>query len=287
ESTFLRYTFEGVDKIAAWLPLSNGMRLNITVPVIETEGNWQNLIVNIMIVALEVLAAASLFTMFYSKRITKPLEQLTEAAEQVDKGNYDVALNYDRNDEVGRLTKTFKNLSSHMKANISDLSKRVYVDALTSVRNKGAYSTYLEEMQNRLEAAGGQMAFAVGVFDCDDLKAVNDKFGHDKGDLYLKNASRLICRVFQHSPVFRIGGDEFSVILQNDDFRNRDALVRQFEKGMEEINLSTGNQWEQVRVAMGIAVYDPRGDHFVIDVVRRADKTMYENKRVRKAARKA
>lgn len=287
ESTFLRYTFEGVDKIAAWLPLSNGMRLNITVPVIETEGNWQNLIVDILIVALGVLAAAGLFTMFYSKRITKPLEQLTEAAQQVEKGNYDVALNYDRDDEVGRLTKTFKHLTSHMKANISDLSKRVYVDALTSVRNKGAYSTYLEEMQNRLDAAGGQMAFAVGVFDCDDLKAINDKFGHDKGDVYLKTASRLICRVFQHSPVFRIGGDEFSVILQNEDFRNRDALVREFEKGMAEINGSTDNQWEHVRVAMGIAVYDQRNDHFVNDVVRRADKTMYENKRVRKAARKA
>ena len=287
ESTFLRYTFEGVDKIAAWLPLSNGMRLNITVPVIETEGNWQNLIVNIVIVALEVLAAASLFTMFYSKRITKPLEQLTEAAQQVEKGNYDVALNYDRDDEVGRLTKTFKNLSSHMKANISDLNKRVYVDALTSVRNKGAYSTYLEEMQNRLEAAGGQMAFAVGVFDCDDLKAINDKFGHDKGDVYLKTASRLICRVFQHSPVFRIGGDEFSVILQNEDFRNRDALVREFEEGMAEISASTANKWEQVHIARGIAVYDQRNDKYVIDVVRRADKAMYENKRVRKAARKA
>ena len=287
ESTFIRYSFEGVDKIAAWLPLSNGMRLNITVPVIETEGNWQNLIVNIVIVALEVLAAASLFTMFYSKRITKPLEQLTEAAQQVEKGNYDVALNYDRDDEVGRLTKTFKNLSSHMKANISDLNKRVYVDALTSVRNKGAYSTYLEEMQNRLEAAGGQMAFAVGVFDCDDLKAINDKFGHDKGDVYLKTASRLICRVFQHSPVFRIGGDEFSVILQNEDFRNRDALVREFEEGMAEISASTANKWEQVHIARGIAVYDQRNDKYVIDVVRRADKAMYENKRVRKAARKA
>ena len=287
ESTFIRYSFEGVDKIAAWLPLSNGMRLNITVPVIETEGNWQNLIVNIVIVALEVLAAASLFTMFYSKRITKPLEQLTEAAQQVNKGNYDVALNYDRDDEVGRLTKTFKNLTAHMKTNISDLSKRVYVDALTSVRNKGAYSTYLEEMQNRLEAAGGQMAFAVGVFDCDDLKAINDKFGHDKGDLYLKNASRLICRVFQHSPVFRIGGDEFSVILQNEDFRNRDALVRQFEKGMDEINASTETQWEHVHVAMGIAVYDQGNDKYVIDVVRRADKVMYENKRVRKSTRNA
>ena len=285
ESTFIRYSFEGVDKIAAWLPLSNGMRLNITVPVIETEGNWQNLIVNIVIVALEVLAAASLFTMFYSKRITKPLEQLTEAARQVEKGNYDVVLNYSQDNEVGRLTKTFKSLTAHMKTNISDLSKRVYVDALTSVRNKGAYSTYLEEMQNRLEAAGGQMAFAVGVFDCDDLKAINDKFGHDKGDLYLKNASRLICRVFQHSPVFRIGGDEFSVVLQNEDYRNRDELVRAFNEGMEQSCTASANRWEQVRVSMGIAVYDPRNDHNVNDVVRRADKVMYENKRQRKTVR--
>lgn len=156
ESTFLRYRFEGVDKIAAWLPLSNGMRLNITVPVSETEGDWQSLIVNILIVALGVLAAASLFTMFYSKRITKLLEALTEAAEQVDQGNYDFVLNYDRDDEVGRLTKTFKRLSGHMKANISDLNKRVYVDSLTSVRNKGAYSTYIEEMQSRLDAAGAR-----------------------------------------------------------------------------------------------------------------------------------
>ena len=93
--------------------------------------------------------------------------------------------------------------------------------------------------------------------------------------------------MFQHSPVFRIGGDEFSVILQNEDFRNRDALVREFEKGMSEINASSENQWEHVRVAMGISVYDQRNDKYVIDVVRRADKTMYENKRVRKSARKA
>jgi diguanylate cyclase (GGDEF)-like protein len=276
-----------VDKLAAWLPLSNGMRLNITAPVNETEGDWQSLILNILIVALEVLAAASLFTMLYSKRITKPLEELPLAAEQADKGNYDFTLNYSKEDEVGRLTATFKRLSDHMKAHISELNKRVYVDALTSVRNKGAYSTYLEEMQNRLEAANGQMAFAVGVFDCDDLKTINDKYGHEKGDLYLKNASRLICRVFQHSPVFRIGGDEFSVILQNEDFRNRDALVRRFEKDMADVCAASENKWEQVHVAMGIAVYAPRSDHFVIDVVRRADKVMYENKRVRKSARNA
>jgi diguanylate cyclase (GGDEF)-like protein len=285
ERTFFRYTYEGEEKEAAWLPLGNGTRLNVAVPLSETVGDWQKLILNILIVAAEVLVVASLFVMFYTKRITKPLEQLTEAAEKVDKGNYDFDLNYDKDDEVGRLTSTFKRLAGHMKDNIANLNKRVYVDALTSVRNKGAYFTFLDDLQTRLENEKGLMSFAVGVFDCDDLKMVNDRYGHEKGDIYLKTASRLICRVFQHSPVFRIGGDEFSVVLQNEDYRNRDELVRQFNEGMERSCIASENRWEQVHVSMGIADYDPNNDHNVNDVVRRADKIMYEDKRQRKAAR--
>jgi diguanylate cyclase (GGDEF)-like protein len=173
-----------------------------------------------------------------------------------------------------------------MKDHISDLNKRVYVDALTSVRNKGAYSAYIEELQTRLDEEGSQrLAFGIGVFDCDNLKVINDRYGHEKGDVYLKTASRLICRVFQHSPVFRIGGDEFSVILQNDDYLNQEALAEQFSNAMTEINGSAMNQWEQVHVSMGIAVYDPQRDDAVYDVVRRADQIMYENKRIRKALR--
>lgn len=285
DSTFLRYKFEGVDKVAAWLPLSNGMRIIVSVPFSETNGDWQGLIRNILLVAVEVLLLSSIFVMLYTRRITKPLEELTEAADRADRGNYDFVLNYEGDDEVGRLTNTFKRLSAHMKDHISDLNKRANVDALTSVRNKGAYSAYVEEMQKRLEESNGQMMFAVGVFDCDDLKSINDKYGHDKGDVYLKSASRLICRVFQHSPVFRIGGDEFSVILQNEDFRNRDALKREFVKGMAEVSASTKNPWEQVHVSFGVAVYDPQTDRYVADVVRNADKAMYENKRVQKKGR--
>ena len=285
ERTFISYRFDGVDKMAAWLPLSNGMRLNVAVPVVEAEGDWQKLVLNIMVVAIVVLAVTCLFSMFYTRRITKPLEQLTEAAEQADKGNYDYRLEYDRDDEVGRLTRTFKRLTSHMKENISDLNKQVFVDALTHVKNKGAFTAAIDELQTQMDKGGAQMAFAVGVFDCDDLKLVNDQYGHEKGDVYLKTASRVICRVFQHSPVFRIGGDEFSVILRNEDYNNREALVRQFEKSKAEVTASTENRWEKVHLAMGIAVYDPHNDREVIDVVRRADQIMYEDKRIRKKAR--
>ena len=286
KNTFIRYTYDGVEKIAAWLPLSNGMRLNVAVPVSETEGEWERLVGNYLVFAAIVLVAASILTMFYTRRVTRPLVQLTEAAEQIDKGNYDYDLNYDRDDEVGRLTNTFKRLSGHMKDHISDLNKRAYVDALTSVRNKGAYTTYIEDMQKRMDEGGSQeMAFAVGVFDCDNLKRINDRYGHEKGDVYLKTASRLICHVFQHSPVFRIGGDEFSVILQNADYENREVLVEQFKAGMVEISASAKHEWEEAHIAMGIAVYDSQRDRSVNDVIRRADESMYENKRGRKAGR--
>ena len=285
ERTFLNYSFEGVEKTAAWLPLCNGMRLNVTVPVSEAEGDWKALIWNIMIVAAAVLVAASLFTMIYTRRITRPLEQLTEAAVQVEKGNYDYVLDYSGDDEVGRLTNTFKRLSGHMRDHISDLNRQVYVDALTHVKNKGAFFTAIEELQTKMSQDEEQLAFAIGMFDCDDLKSINDQYGHEKGDAYLKTACTAICRVFQHSPVFRIGGDEFAVILKNADYQERDALVRQFERVTAEINTAAENQWEQVHIAMGVAVYNARKDHTVNAVLHRADETMYENKRLQKKAR--
>ena len=282
DSTFVYYTFEGVKKEAAWLQLGNGMRLNVTVPVSETDGNWQALICNILILATEVLVLASIFTMLYTKRITKPLEELTEAANRIDANDYDIKLNYVEDDELGRLTKTFKHLAYNMRDHIEGLNRQIYVDSLTLVKNKGAFTAYIDELQDELDKGSCNTGFAIGVFDCDDLKLVNDAHGHDKGDLYIKTASHLICTVFSRSPVFRIGGDEFSVILRNEDFDSREELTARIKKELSDISASAANSWEEVHLSMGIAVYDPGRDHTVNDVVRRADQIMYEEKRLKK-----
>ena len=167
---------------------------------------------------------------------------------------------------------------------IRDLNRKVFVDPLTSVRNKGAFDKYIAGLQEKVDS-GEVTEYAIGVFDCDSLKVINDQNGHDKGDAYLKAASNLICRIFQHSPVFRIGGDEFAAVLQNDDFRNREDLIVQFYKTQKEICESAENNWDEVHIAMGIAVYDPENDSSVNDTIRRADKLMYENKRKGKARR--
>ena len=282
QKTFIKYKFQGVEREAAWLPLSNGMRLNVSVPVSETEGDWRGLILNILIVAIGVLLIASLFTMFYTKRIVKPLKQLTEAAEQTDRGNYDYTLEYDEDDELGKLTSTFKRLSSHMKENINSLNQQVFEDALTHVKNKAAFSDFTDDLQSRIDISDPELEFAIGMFDCDNLKQINDRYGHEKGDVYLKTASRAICNTFKHSPVFRIGGDEFSVILMNDDYQSREDLLKKFKNLVDDINNSAKNEWEQVNVSLGISEYDSDNDSAVSDVVRRADKIMYEDKSNRK-----
>ena len=274
----VRYSYEGVEKQAVWLPLSNGMRLNVTVPVSEISAGWQKWVGQIFAVAVGLLTIFILVAMRFAGHITKPLEELAEVAEKVNAGDYECRLEYDGNDEVGTLTRAFNRLSSHLKTYISDLNDLAYADALTSVHNKGAFDIYIQNLQSQLQDAAEKLEFAVCIFDCNDLKLVNDNSGHDKGDLYLKAACKLICDVFDHSPVFRIGGDEFAVVLQNADFENREALLRTFDETGAERRGHTDVSWERVDIARGIAVYDPQTDDSVNDVVRRADKLMYENK---------
>ena len=174
--------------------------------------------------------------------------------------------------------------ASEDEKRLKDLNRRAYVDSLTSVRNKGAYSDFLKKLQERLDN-GDKLEFAIGIFDCNDLKKINDQYGHDKGDIYLKTACRLICVIFDHSPVFRIGGDEFAVFLQNSDFDNMEELIKTFENRQTKINEAAADKWDEVHIAYGIAIHDPGIDNSVNDTVSRADKTMYENKRKAKEQR--
>ena len=279
---YIRYKFDGVEKQAVWLPLHNGMRLNVTVPVSEINADWHSWIYQITIVSIVLLAVFVIITFRFTGHITKPLHELTESAEQVNKGNYDCKLDYKGNDEVGILTKAFNNLISHLKVYISDLNDLAYADALTSVHNKGAFDKYTHIIQEQIDKNEIKPEFGIIIFDCNDLKTINDTYGHDKGNLYLKNTCQLICDVFNHSPVFRIGGDEFTVILQNQDYHNRTELLKQFDKMSIETQTDAEDPWKPVDAARGLAVYDHSIDENINDVIRRADKLMYEDKWIKK-----
>lgn len=286
-NTLITYEFNGVQKKAAWQTLENGLRLIVTAPVDEIYAGWQQLIQIILFTAILLLVIFVIVVTIVMVRITRPLRTLTEASRQIADGNYDVKLPEVGEDEVGILTSSFRYLVEKLKIYIDDLNSKAYKDPLTGVKNKTAYDIYTRQIDEKLKDHNDEMVFeefAVLMFDCNMLKEINDQYGHTRGDVYLKTSSNMICKTFVHSPVFRIGGDEFVVILENEEYKNRNELMKSFQKNIEENNAAAGHPWEKVSMAVGIAVYNPRADVSVENVYKRADKAMYKNKREWKEA---
>jgi diguanylate cyclase (GGDEF)-like protein len=150
------------------------------------------------------------------------------------------------------------------------------IDALTGVRNKHAYMVMEAQMDRRI-ANHRQPPFAMMMLDVNDLKKINDTAGHQAGDRYLRDACKIICDIFKHSPVYRIGGDEFAVIAQGSDY----AFI---EDRFEKVSAHNAEALQNggILIACGMARFED--DKRVADVLERADRNMYENKNALKAA---
>ena len=154
-------------------------------------------------------------------------------------------------------------------ATANEMARR---DELTGTKNKTAYHEMETELQRQLTEES--VSFGIVVCDINDLKIINDTEGHKAGDDYIRACCRLVCRIFHHSPVFRIGGDEFAVVLRGQDYLHRESLISQLRRQVEE-NIRIG---EGPVLASGLAVYQPDDDPSVEAVFSRADSQMYGDK---------
>ena len=147
-------------------------------------------------------------------------------------------------------------------------------DELTGVKNKKAYSELEKSVQGNIDNGINYLPFALAVCDINDLKKINDTEGHVAGDEYIKASAKIICDIFDHSPVFRVGGDEFAVFLRGDDFTDREFLAEKLRSISAENNKSGSGPV----VAVGMSDYLPGQDIQVSDIFERADAEMYKNK---------
>lgn len=272
---------DGVKKQLAFSTLSNGMKVIVTAPSKEVNTSWRWLMVRTLVASLAVLVIFAVIMALIVRHLTKPLKQLSEASARLAAGDYDAELDYEADNEVGQLTKSFQEMRDRMRLYIRDLNSKAYTDALTRVKNKAAFEIYSSRMAQTIQAAkeDEMPEFGIVMFDCNELKAINDAYGHERGNEYLITACRLICGVFSHSPVFRMGGDEFVVLLTGQDYENRTVLMQDFDLATEKHNKRVENPWERISLAKGIAAFIPGSDRTVQQVLERADKRMYEEKR--------
>ena len=196
-----------------------------------------------------------------------------------------VQMEQDIENYIHNLTQTKEQLTT-ARQHADDMQKAAHLDSLTGIRNRLAYDKELQLLEQELRN-NGKVDFGIAMIDLNFLKVVNDTYGHEYGNAAIVGLTKLICDVFVHSPVFRIGGDEFAVILQNHDYDKIEALQETFNQRLSVLQADDQLQpWEKLSAAFGYALYDPAVDHKADDVFKRADQNMYEHKKAMKAERK-
>lgn len=164
------------------------------------------------------------------------------------------------------------------------VSQLAYRDGLTGVGNRTAFQEYLAELEKERDSIEG---VGIVMFDVNDLKYVNDNLGHQKGDDMLVHCADLIRNAFEmkKGSCFRIGGDEFAVIISGENVSERcEQGISLFKSAMEEYN-EVPEQPFRISIASGFAVYNRnQGNEKLMDIYKLADGRMYENKKKIKAA---
>ena len=165
------------------------------------------------------------------------------------------------------------------------VSQLAYRDGLTGIGNRTAFQEQLEELEKEKQQLPG---IAILMFDVNDLKLVNDKQGHQKGDELLVCSAEIIKTAVEtaEGTCYRVGGDEFVGILSGENVADRcEKAIICFTKAMEDYNSVKGQHF-RISIASGYAVYDKHQDkEMLMDVYQQADVRMYENKKMIKAKR--
>lgn len=198
-------------------------------------------------------------------------------------------------DEISTIMKDFSEMVLKLEEYINDLTtakQRLQVtqqksleisnlamkDPLTGIRNKSGYDKEVSKIQMEMEK--GLKDLGVAVIDLNYLKKINENYGHDKGNIAITYLSKIACHVFEHSPVFRIGGDEFVVILKNQDLENIDIFIEDFNGQLQKLQDNPDLEyWEKTSAAIGYAIYDSEIDNGFEDIFRHTNSEMYKNKK--------
>ena len=270
--------------------------VDISMAAIRAEQRSFSSILAVVLMLLTILICV-ISILLINRILITPINMLSNAASHYSAGNDNTneidSLRIKTEDEIQSLYISIKQMMHDINGYIENLmsttqeltktkikadkmDELAHRDALTGVGSKLAYDQKASELTEEIRE--GKARFGIVMVDMNYLKKLNDTYGHERGNEAIQTTSRLICDVFKHSPVYRIGGDEFVVVLEGRDYDEIEDLMKRFDQEMSKLE---GQPWEKITAAIGYALYDD--EETVDEVFRKADHIMYENKQKMKA----
>jgi len=164
---------------------------------------------------------------------------------------------------------------------LMELRKNYRQDALTGIGNRRELDNVLRKYSNAIVITGG---FCIISVDMDDLKKINDSYGHLEGDVALCQVAKILKEVAgDKGSAARIGGDEFVVCVRTNQQEEAEQYVQNIKQRVDEFNASGVKPW-YLHVSIGYAFC--RNMNSILLAIEQADKNMYEAKRIWKSRRK-
>jgi diguanylate cyclase (GGDEF)-like protein len=278
-----------------WTLCASVPRETITQSVHDSEDTIRNAILVFACVVLLILVLAVIAANRSVTSITHPLELLEKDIKIISNGDLSYRASVYRNDEIGDITSGMNEMVDRLNFTMNELassqqhademSRLANLDTLTGIRNKTAFDRLQKALNEKLNE--GDVDFGFAMVDMNNLKVVNDNYGHDRGDAMIRGLCEIIGETFTNSNAYRIGGDEFVVVLVKDDYRNVDELIDRFKARIRAVSGDKSlRPWERVSAAIGYALYNAHVDSGTESVLARADRAMYANKKDMKGGRR-
>lgn len=205
----------------------------------------------------------NIFSVFYRMiHDGRPEYYSLRASRSTDDGSYIII-------EIRNVQKQYEQEDQYKKR-IQKATDEARLDPLTHCYNYLAFAEEKNRLNDKIKR--NDIDFALAMCDLNELKNINDSLGHLIGDKYLVEAAEIIKTTFRHSKTYRVGGDEFVVILENDDYDNRKQLVIKFKEIIHD-NITKN----KAVVAIGLADVDYSVKN-INDLFEIADNEMYKDK---------
>lgn len=170
-----------------------------------------------------------------------------------------------------------RNANEKLKKAHEKLEELAHIDPLTTALNRHAFHGYIKRRGGESQTVSG----CLGFFDVDDLKTVNDFYGHAAGDIVIRAVVRAIREVIRAEDlVFRWGGDEFFVIMVGFDSETAISRMGRLDEMLSNVRVDSAVEPLQIRVSHAFADFHDLSD--LENTIKRADAGMYRQKQIRK-----
>jgi diguanylate cyclase (GGDEF)-like protein len=165
---------------------------------------------------------------------------------------------------------------------VENLRRLSMLDELTGLLNRRGFLTLAEKQIKIARRASRDLTLFFG--DVDDLKQINDRFGHSEGDRALKSIAKILRDTFRSSDLIsRLGGDEFTVLAIDTSAETSETILKRLQEAIDLHNQNS--QTYQLSISTGVARFNPKkSDQKLSDLLAQADQALYEQKQKMKVA---